>query len=162
MANAATSARATSGKERGAEEQPQVPQPAGLYDHSKSADPWPSEAITQPGITVEEQAKTIKQLETKVNEQAETIKQLETEAKKQAETIKQLETTVKKQLGEMAAFTFPSPVRAKFDRLMDKNNEGMLTPGEYEELRALVDLNELVTLLKGQARLLPSLAPAAK
>jgi uncharacterized coiled-coil protein SlyX len=155
MAQAAIQGESKLDKEQETQGQPQVPR-------SVSADLWPSEPIPQLEITVEEQAKTIKQLETRVNEQAETIKQLKAKVSEQAKTIKPLETAGKKQLGEMAAFTFPSPVQAKLDRLMDKNNEGKLTPGEYEELGALVDLNELVTLLKGQARLLLSLAPAAK
>jgi hypothetical protein len=66
----------------------------------------------------------------------------------------QMEAPLRKQLEEMAAFTFPSSIQTKLDTLMEKNNEGELTPDEYEELRALVDLNELVSILKGQAQLL--------
>ncbi len=74
----------------------------------------------------------------------------------------ELETAVKKQLGEMAVFTFPSSVQAKLDKLMDKNNEGKLTPEEREEYSALVKLNELVAILKGQAQLLLRSIPATR
>ena len=59
---------------------------------------------------------------------------------------------------EIASLTFPSSVQAKLNNLMDKNTEGDLTPEEREELRALVELNELVSILKGQAQLLLDLS----
>lgn len=61
---------------------------------------------------------------------------------------------IREQLEDIAEFTFPSSVQARFTRLMEKNTEGDLAPDEQEELRALVELNELVSILKGQARLL--------
>lgn len=75
---------------------------------------------------------------------------------------KQLETDVGKRLKEIAMFTFPVPVQARLDRLMERNNEGELRPDEREELRSLVNLNELVSILKGWTQLLLRLAPTAR
>jgi len=60
---------------------------------------------------------------------------------------------LRKQIEELATFTFPDTVQTRLDGLMEKNNEGKLSSDEREELRALVELSELVSLLKGQARL---------
>jgi len=79
-----------------------------------------------------------------------------------AVTEPQMEAAVEKQLEKIAEFTFPSSVQAKFGELMERNNEGELTAEEREELRALVELNELVSILKGQARLLLRFVPAMK
>lgn len=57
-------------------------------------------------------------------------------------------------LEEMAHLEFPASTQQALSRLMDKNNEGKLSQDEREELRALVDLNERVSLLKGRAKLL--------
>ena len=54
---------------------------------------------------------------------------------------------------EMASFQFPVSTQERLDRLMDKNNEGLLEKNEGEELQGLVDLNERVSLLKGRAQL---------
>jgi hypothetical protein len=35
---------------------------------------------------------------------------------------------------------------------MDRNNEGLLAEGEREELEALVELNERLSLVRAQAR----------
>jgi hypothetical protein len=60
---------------------------------------------------------------------------------------------LRKQFEELAVFAFPDTVQARMGGLMEKNNEGKLTSNEHEELRALVELSELVSILKGQARL---------
>lgn len=57
-------------------------------------------------------------------------------------------------LEEFAQLEFPLSTQEALSRLMDKNNEGQLTPEEREELKALVELNERVSVLKGRARLL--------
>ena len=57
-------------------------------------------------------------------------------------------------LEEIANLEFPASTQEALARLMDKNNEGRLSAEEREELRALVDLNERVSLLKGRAKLL--------
>ena len=56
-------------------------------------------------------------------------------------------------LEEVAQLEFPSSMQKALARLMDKNNEGLLSEEEREELQAWVDLNELVSLLKGRAKL---------
>ena len=56
-------------------------------------------------------------------------------------------------LVEMAGIEFPASTQEKLDRLMDKNNEGLLSAEEREELKALVDINERVSLIKGRAKL---------
>ncbi len=45
------------------------------------------------------------------------------------------------------------PLKADLDlqRLMDRNNEGELTSGEREELEALVELSETISLVRAQA-----------
>lgn len=57
-------------------------------------------------------------------------------------------------LEEVAQLEFPASTQQTLERLMDRHNEGLLTLEEREELRALVDLNERVSLLKGRAKLL--------
>lgn len=57
-------------------------------------------------------------------------------------------------LEEMANFAFPSSTQEKLDDLMDKNNDGKLTDSEKNELKALVELNERVSLVKARARLI--------
>ena len=56
-------------------------------------------------------------------------------------------------LEEVARLVFPPATQEALGRLMDKTNEGLLSEEEREELQALVDLNELVSLLKGRAKL---------
>ena len=57
-------------------------------------------------------------------------------------------------LEEVAHLEFPPSTQQTLARLMDMNNEGQLSAEEREELQALVDLNERVSLLKGRAKLL--------
>ncbi len=56
-------------------------------------------------------------------------------------------------LEELAEFKFPRATRRRLTRLMDVNNEGRLTPDQRRELRALVEINERIANLKGQAML---------
>ena len=56
-------------------------------------------------------------------------------------------------LEEMARLELPPAAQRALARLMDKNTEGELSPEDREELRALVELNERVSLLKGRAML---------
>lgn len=57
-------------------------------------------------------------------------------------------------LEEVAELRFPSSVQDQMAKLMDKNNEGLLSKDEQKKLQALVDLSELVSITKGRARLL--------
>ncbi len=57
-------------------------------------------------------------------------------------------------LEEVAHLEFPPSTQQTLARLMDRNTEGQLSAEEREELQALVDLNERVSLLKGRAKLL--------
>lgn len=57
-------------------------------------------------------------------------------------------------LREMAQFEFPPSTQEKLNQLMEKNTEGNLTEPEKKELRALVDINERVSIIKAQAKLL--------
>jgi hypothetical protein len=51
----------------------------------------------------------------------------------------------------LATFRFPERVDAHLQGLMDRNTEGRLTEAEREELEALVELNERLAILRGQA-----------
>jgi hypothetical protein len=55
---------------------------------------------------------------------------------------------------ELAAFQFPASTQERLDRLMERNAEGVIEPAEREELKALVELNERLSILKGRALLL--------
>lgn len=57
-------------------------------------------------------------------------------------------------LEEMAAFQFPPSIQEQIAKLMDKNTEDQLSKDEHKELRALVDLSESVSIMKGRAKLL--------
>lgn len=54
----------------------------------------------------------------------------------------------------LAAIKFPPRTDRRMQVLMDLNNDGALTPEQYDELESLVELNESVSLLKAQAVLL--------
>lgn len=51
----------------------------------------------------------------------------------------------------VADLRFPSKVDAHLQALMDRNTEGQLTDAEREELEALVELSETISLLRVQA-----------
>lgn len=46
---------------------------------------------------------------------------------------------------------FPSKADRRLQELMDRNNEGLLQPAEKEELEALVELSERLSLVRGEA-----------
>jgi hypothetical protein len=46
---------------------------------------------------------------------------------------------------------FPSKADRRLQALMDRNNEGLLTEGEREELEALADLSERLSLVRAEA-----------
>ncbi len=46
---------------------------------------------------------------------------------------------------------FPFSADQRLRELMDRNNEGLLQPQEEEELKALVELSEEVSLVRGEA-----------
>jgi hypothetical protein len=51
----------------------------------------------------------------------------------------------------VAALRFPPHAGRRLQLLMDRNNEGTLTSEEREELTALVELNEAMTLVRPDA-----------
>jgi hypothetical protein len=59
----------------------------------------------------------------------------------------------------VAALRFPLITNRHMQALMDRNNEGSLTPGEREELEALVELSETMALVRAQALHLLGRAP---
>ena len=46
---------------------------------------------------------------------------------------------------------FPSKADRRLHALMDRNNEGLLTEDEREELEALVELSERLSLVRAEA-----------
>ena len=63
-------------------------------------------------------------------------------------------------LESLTAFRFPAKLDKHMQQLMDRNNEGLLTPSEREELEGLVELSEDLSLQKAQVeRLLKNAAP---
>ncbi|HEX3988810.1 MAG TPA: hypothetical protein VHZ30_05215 [Verrucomicrobiae bacterium] len=46
---------------------------------------------------------------------------------------------------------FPSKTDHHLQQLMDRNNEGLLQESEKEELEALVELSERLSLVRGEA-----------
>ena len=46
---------------------------------------------------------------------------------------------------------FPSKANRRLQELMDRNNEGLLGESEREELEALVELSEQLSLVRGEA-----------
>jgi hypothetical protein len=57
-------------------------------------------------------------------------------------------------LEEMAALWFSPQLDDRLQRLMDRNTDGKLSPAEIGELNALVDLSELIGLVRCKSRLL--------
>lgn len=51
----------------------------------------------------------------------------------------------------LAALRFPEKTDAYLQGLMDRNTEGLLTEPERQELEALVELSERLSLLRAQA-----------
>lgn len=50
-----------------------------------------------------------------------------------------------------ADLRLPPRTDAKLQALMDRNNEGVLTPAEREDLETLVELSESLSLLRARA-----------
>ncbi len=46
---------------------------------------------------------------------------------------------------------FPLKADRRLQELMDRNNEGLLGPSEREELEALAELSEQLSLVRGEA-----------
>ena len=46
---------------------------------------------------------------------------------------------------------FPSKADHRLQELMDRNNEGLLQDGEREQLEALAELSEEMSLVRGEA-----------
>lgn len=46
---------------------------------------------------------------------------------------------------------FPSKADRRLQELMDRNTQGLLKPSEREELEALVELSEQLSLVRGEA-----------
>jgi hypothetical protein len=46
---------------------------------------------------------------------------------------------------------FPAKADHRLQELMDRNNEGLLQPSEREELEALVELSEQLSVVRGEA-----------
>jgi len=51
----------------------------------------------------------------------------------------------------VAALRLPSRADRRLQDLMDRNNEGVLTPGEREDLEALVELSETIAVVRAKA-----------
>jgi hypothetical protein len=51
----------------------------------------------------------------------------------------------------LARMRFPAKTDARLRELMDRNNDGTLTEHEREELEALVELSESMSLFRAQA-----------
>lgn len=51
----------------------------------------------------------------------------------------------------VAAVRFPPKMDRHLQRLMDRNSDGSLNAEEYEELEALVELGEVMALVRAQA-----------
>jgi hypothetical protein len=53
----------------------------------------------------------------------------------------------------------PSKTNLHLRQLMDRNNEGLLSPAEHDELEALVELSERLSLVRAEALKLLGRAP---
>jgi hypothetical protein len=51
----------------------------------------------------------------------------------------------------IADLRFPPKTDGLMQALMDRNNDGALTPAEREELEALVELSEMMALVRARA-----------
>ncbi len=55
-------------------------------------------------------------------------------------------------LEALTAFRFPSKLDRHMQGLMDRNNDGLLTPGERDELEGLVELSEDLAIQRAQVQ----------
>ena len=60
----------------------------------------------------------------------------------------------------IADLRFPPKSDRRLQALMDRNTEGRLTPAEREELEALVELSEMMSLVRARALHLLGRKPA--
>jgi hypothetical protein len=60
----------------------------------------------------------------------------------------------------VAAMRFPAKTDARLQSLMDRNTSGQLSPTEREELEALAELSETISLVRAQALKLLGRTPA--
>ena len=60
----------------------------------------------------------------------------------------------------LAKMRFPPKTDAHLQRLMDRNNEGLLSEAEREELESLVELSETMALFRAEAVRLLGRGPA--
>jgi len=51
----------------------------------------------------------------------------------------------------VAALRLPSRADRRLQDLMDRNNDGVLTPGEREDLETLVELSETIAVVRAKA-----------
>jgi len=54
-------------------------------------------------------------------------------------------------IASVSELRFPPSTDHRLQMLMDRNNEGLLTPDEQQQLEALVDLSEELSLVRAQA-----------
>ena len=52
---------------------------------------------------------------------------------------------------QVAALRLPAKTDRRLQRLMDRNNNGLLVASEREELESLVEVSETMSLLRAQA-----------
>jgi hypothetical protein len=52
---------------------------------------------------------------------------------------------------QVAALRLPEKTDRRLQRLMDRNNNGLLVPSEKEELESLVEVSEAMSLLRAPA-----------
>lgn len=52
---------------------------------------------------------------------------------------------------QVATLRLPAKTDQRLQRLMDRNNNGMLDQGEREELESLVEVSETLSLLRAKA-----------
>jgi hypothetical protein len=57
-------------------------------------------------------------------------------------------------LEQLAELRFTPEADARIQQLMDRNNDGELTPSEYQELASLASLSEQMSLVRGKALVL--------
>jgi hypothetical protein len=50
-----------------------------------------------------------------------------------------------------ANMQFPRKANQQLQKLMDRNNEGLLTPGERRQLEALAELSETIAIARAKA-----------
>ena len=68
--------------------------------------------------------------------------------------------TPKSWVATIGALALPERVERRLQELMDRNNEGLLTATESDELAALVEWSEEVSLLRAEALQLLGQRPA--